>query len=40
MRQFLREDGTITGNEIMLEAVPAMLNELLRLREALAPLRG
>ena len=40
VRQFLGEDGTITGNEIMLEAVPAMLNELLRLHEALASLRA
>ena len=40
VRQFLGEDGQITGNEIMIEAVPAMLDELLRVQEALAPLRA
>lgn len=40
VRQFLAEDGTFTGNQILLEAVPAMLDELLRLQEALAPLRS
>ncbi len=39
VQQFRGEDGTITGNEVMLEAVPAMLDELLRFQEALAPLR-
>ena len=40
VRQFLGEDGTISGNEVMLQAVSAMLDELLRLQEALAPLRA
>jgi NAD(P)H-dependent FMN reductase len=39
VRQFLGDDGTITGNDVMVEAVPAMLDELLRVQEALAPLR-
>jgi hypothetical protein len=33
-------DGTIIGNEVMLEAVPAMLDELLKLQAALQPLRA
>ena len=36
----LGEDGTITPNEVMVQAVPAMLDELLKLEEALAPLRA
>ena len=40
VQQFLGEDGTITGNEVMLEAVPAMLDELMMFQEALAPLRA
>jgi NAD(P)H-dependent FMN reductase len=40
VQQFLGEDGTITANEVMLEAVPAMLDELLRFQQALAPLRA
>ena len=40
VQQFLRPDGTIGGNDVMLQAVPAMLDELLRFQEALAPLRG
>jgi NAD(P)H-dependent FMN reductase len=39
VQQFLGQDGTITGNEVMLEAAPAMLDELMRFQEALAPLR-
>jgi NAD(P)H-dependent FMN reductase len=38
--QFLGEDGTITPNEVMVQAVPAMLDELFMLEEALAPLRA
>jgi NAD(P)H-dependent FMN reductase len=40
VRQFLGDDGRITGNEVMLEAVPAMLDELLSFQAALAPLRA
>ncbi|HZE03597.1 MAG TPA: NAD(P)H-dependent oxidoreductase [Solirubrobacteraceae bacterium] len=40
VQQFLSDDGTITGNEVMLAAVPAMLDELLMFQEALAPLRA
>jgi NAD(P)H-dependent FMN reductase len=40
VQQFLSEDGAIIGNEIMLEAVPAMLDELLKFQAALAPLRA
>lgn len=40
VQQFLGEDGTITGNEVMLEAVPAMLDELMMFQEALAGLRA
>jgi NAD(P)H-dependent FMN reductase len=39
VQQFLGDDGQITGNEVMLEAVPAMLDELLKFQAALAPLR-
>jgi NAD(P)H-dependent FMN reductase len=39
VQQFLAEDGTIVGNDVMVEAVPAMLDELMRFQEALAPLR-
>jgi NAD(P)H-dependent FMN reductase len=40
VQQFLTEDGAIIGNEVMLEAVPAMLDELLKLQAALATLRA
>jgi len=40
VQQFRGEDGRITGNEVMLEAVPAMLDELLMFQAALAPLRA
>ncbi|HWE11540.1 MAG TPA: NAD(P)H-dependent oxidoreductase [Solirubrobacteraceae bacterium] len=40
VQQFLGEDGTVTGNEVMLEAVEAMLDELLRFQAALASLRA
>ena len=40
VNQFLGEDGTITPNEVMVQAVAAMLDELLKLEEALAPLRA
>jgi len=40
VRQFLGDDGRITGNDVMLEAVPAMLDELLKFQAALAPLRA
>jgi NAD(P)H-dependent FMN reductase len=38
--QFLGEDGDIHANEIMVQAADAMLDELLRIEGALAPLRG
>jgi len=37
--QFLDEEGAVHGNEVMEQAVPAMLDELRRLDGALAPLR-
>jgi NAD(P)H-dependent FMN reductase len=37
--QFLGDDGTIQGNEVMAQAASAMLDELLALEEALRPLR-
>jgi NAD(P)H-dependent FMN reductase len=40
VQQFLGDDGTIVGNEVMLEAVPAMLDELLKFHSALLPLRS
>jgi len=40
VRQFLGDDGRITGNDVMVEAVPAMLDELLRFQAALAQLRA
>jgi NAD(P)H-dependent FMN reductase len=40
VQQFLTEDGTIVGNEVMVEAAAAMLDELLEMHGALAPLRA
>jgi NAD(P)H-dependent FMN reductase len=40
VQQFLGDDGVIRGNEIMEEAVPAMLDELFALQEALGRLRA
>ena len=40
VRQFLGEDATVTGNDIMLQAASGMLDELMRLQQALAPLRA
>jgi NAD(P)H-dependent FMN reductase len=39
VQQFLDDDGVIRGNEVMVEAAAAMLDELLQLNVALAPLR-
>ena len=39
VQQFLGEDGTVVANDVMLQAAGAMLDELLRVAEALAPLR-
>lgn len=39
VQRFLGEDGAITANAVMLEAVTLMLDELLRFEEALARLR-
>lgn len=38
--QFIGEDGEVHANEIMDQAVDLMLDELLRVQEALAPLRA
>jgi NAD(P)H-dependent FMN reductase len=40
VRQFIGEDGTVTPNEVMTGAVKAMLDELVRVTEALIPLRA
>ena len=40
VQQFVGEDGTIVGNDVMVEAAAAMLDELLEMHGALAPLRG
>jgi NAD(P)H-dependent FMN reductase len=40
VQQFLTDDRVIEGNEIMLDAARAMLEELLTLHGALAPLRA
>jgi NAD(P)H-dependent FMN reductase len=37
--QFLDDDGAIQGNDVMTQAAADMLDELLTLQEALAPLR-
>ena len=39
VQQFLDDDRAIQGNEVMLQAASDMLNELLRVQDALAPLR-
>jgi NAD(P)H-dependent FMN reductase len=39
VQQFLTEDGAIVGNDVMVEAGAAMLDELLQMHGALAPLR-
>ena len=40
VQQFLGQDGTISANDVMVDAAKAMLDELLRFHEALAPLRA
>ncbi|HYZ80257.1 MAG TPA: NAD(P)H-dependent oxidoreductase [Solirubrobacteraceae bacterium] len=40
VQQFVGEDGTIVGNDVMVEAAAAMLDELLEMHGALAPLRA
>ncbi|HEX3688154.1 MAG TPA: NAD(P)H-dependent oxidoreductase [Solirubrobacteraceae bacterium] len=40
VQQFLTEDGNIVGNDVMVDAVPAMLNELMTMHGVLAPLRA
>jgi NAD(P)H-dependent FMN reductase len=40
VQQFLTEDGAIVGNEVMIEAAAAMLDELMEMHGALAPLRA
>lgn len=39
VRQFLDDDGRIQPNEVMISAAIAMLDELLRVQDALRPLR-
>jgi hypothetical protein len=40
VQQFLTDDGVIAGNDIMVEAAAAMLDELLQMHGVLAPLRA
>jgi NAD(P)H-dependent FMN reductase len=40
VQQFLSDDGTIVGNDVMVEAAGAMLDELMTMHGALAPLRA
>ncbi|MGH2893507.1 MAG: NADPH-dependent FMN reductase [Solirubrobacteraceae bacterium] len=40
VQQFLTDDGTIVGNDVMVEAAGAMLDELMTMHGALAPLRA
>jgi NAD(P)H-dependent FMN reductase len=40
VQQFRQDDGTIVGNDIMVEAASAMLDELTTMHGALAPLRA
>jgi NAD(P)H-dependent FMN reductase len=40
VQQFLTEDGAIVGNDVMVQAAAAMLDELLEMHGALAPLRA
>jgi NAD(P)H-dependent FMN reductase len=40
VQQFLSDDGTIVGNDVMVDAASAMLDELMTMHGALAPLRA
>jgi NAD(P)H-dependent FMN reductase len=40
VQQFLTDDGVIVGNDVMVQAVAAMLDELIEMHGALAPLRA
>jgi NAD(P)H-dependent FMN reductase len=40
VQQFLTDDGTIVGNDVMVQAAPAMLDELMTMHQALVPLRA
>jgi NAD(P)H-dependent FMN reductase len=40
VQQFLTDDGTIVGNDVMVQAAGAMLDELMEMHGALAPLRA
>jgi hypothetical protein len=40
VQQFRTDDGTIVGNDVMVEAASAMLDELMTMHGALAPLRA
>jgi NAD(P)H-dependent FMN reductase len=40
VQQFLSDDGAIVGNDVMVDAASAMLDELMTMHGALAPLRA
>jgi NAD(P)H-dependent FMN reductase len=40
VQQFLGEDGVVNANDVMTDAADAMLDELLRVQDALKPLRN
>ncbi len=40
VQQFRSDDGTIVGNDVMVQAAAAMLDELMTMHAALAPLRA
>ena len=40
VQQFLTDDGTIVGNDVMVEAVAAMLDELMTMHDVLVPMRA
>lgn len=40
VQQFLSDDGVIVGNEVMVQAASAMLDELMEMHGVLAPLRA
>ncbi|MFL5863814.1 MAG: NADPH-dependent FMN reductase [Solirubrobacteraceae bacterium] len=40
VQQFLTDDGVIVGNDVMVQAADAMLDELMQMHTALAPLRA
>jgi hypothetical protein len=40
VQQFLTDKGTIVGNDVMVDAAAAMLDELMTMHSVLAPLRA